>query len=82
MGYGYKFDKYEEDEEYGSHQTRSPKKKEKKRDDFDTFGGPTTNNKKCKNCIHKNECDQTNAAKCKRFAKGGGRKGYDDDYDY
>ena len=74
------YGKFDDEEEYGSHQTRSPKKKEKKRDDFDTFGGHTTN-KKCKNCIHKNECDQTNAAKCKRFAKGG-RKGYDDDYDY
>lgn len=64
-----------DDDEYSNHHHASKKKQRRNNDDFEFEGGGKAN-KKCKQCAFKNECDQSNAQRCKRFTKK--RDVYDD----
>lgn len=68
-------DDFDDDEYSNNHHHTSKKKREKR--DFDEFGGNAGTNKKCKQCALKNECDQSNSQRCKRFTKN---RGWDNNY--
>lgn len=68
-------DDFDDDEYSNNHHHTSKKKREKR--DFDEFGGNAGINKKCKQCALKNECDQSNSQRCKRFTKN---RGWDNNY--
>lgn len=64
MGYN----QYQDDDDYVSPHHSSKRKRERQTtEDFSVYGNAS--NKKCRQCAFKNECDQSNAQRCKRFRK-------------
>ena len=73
MGYN----NYRDDDEDVQHHHSSKRKRERKStEDFAAYGNAS--NRKCRQCTFKNECDQSNAQRCKRFRKSRGDDEWDD----
>ena len=77
MGYNKNSREYDDDDYVQHHHSSKRKKERKTYDEYDSFAS-TSNNKKCKQCALKNECDQSNAQRCKRFRKSRGNDEWDD----